>query len=421
MASAFEAARAYGHARHIAGAIGTRLAGSDADARTAHFLHEAFEAAGLSVQERTFPILTGAVSAHKLEVLSPTRREATCAPFVLAGTTPDEGVVGAPFWIGPGHRFEGAEGKIAFWRLGSRTELLLRFDELAAQRPLAVVVLWPSAGDLPKHQRVSEARARSGGAPPSLAIRREEGDALAQAQPSLVRVLLKGTTAESASRNVIAELPGDERPEEVIVVGAHMDTAPVAAGAIDNASGLAITLELATVFAASGSRRTLRFVGWGAEKAGMVGSRRYVEALSAAERAAHRLCISIDGVGAALGKLVCYRVGCEALQQAVRDASENACAGVEVRAGFYGTDSEMFVQAGVPALSFGQEGPALSYLHTEEDNLAKIDPTRLGVAGRCVEQVLRAADASPAWPFAPSVQSQDRAFATTLLRQMGWL
>ncbi len=76
--------------------------------------------------------------------------------------------------------------------------------------------------------------------------------------------------------NVIAELRGTERPDEVVVVGAHYDA--YYAGADDNSSGVAAMLEMARL--ASGKRfaRTVRFVGFDLEEFGLVGSTRYVSA-----------------------------------------------------------------------------------------------------------------------------------------------
>jgi len=77
--------------------------------------------------------------------------------------------------------------------------------------------------------------------------------------------------------NVIAELRGAERPDEVVVVGAHYDA--FFAAADDNSSGVAAMLELARL--ASGRRfaRTVRFVGFDLEELGLVGSTRYVQVL----------------------------------------------------------------------------------------------------------------------------------------------
>jgi hypothetical protein len=76
--------------------------------------------------------------------------------------------------------------------------------------------------------------------------------------------------------NVVGELPGAARAEEVVLIGAHMDA--FYAGADDNGSGLAVVLELARVFAGRSFNRTIRFVAFDLEEQGLVGSTRYVEA-----------------------------------------------------------------------------------------------------------------------------------------------
>ena len=76
--------------------------------------------------------------------------------------------------------------------------------------------------------------------------------------------------------NVIAELPGTEHPDEVVVVGAHYDA--YYSGADDNSSGVAAMLEMARLAAGKRFARTVRFVGFDLEELGLVGSTRYVQA-----------------------------------------------------------------------------------------------------------------------------------------------
>jgi len=86
-------------------------------------------------------------------------------------------------------------------------------------------------------------------------------------------------------RNLIAEIPGSERPEEIIIVGAHYDSARRTAGANDNASGVAAMLEIArTLKTGRPLGRTLRFVAFVNEeppyfKTWMMGSRVYARTL----------------------------------------------------------------------------------------------------------------------------------------------
>jgi carboxypeptidase Q len=87
---------------------------------------------------------------------------------------------------------------------------------------------------------------------------------------------VKGPIAVS---NVIAEIPGTEKPDEVVIVGGHLDSWDGATGTTDNGTGVATTLEAARLLAKSGvkPKRTIRFMLWGGEEEGLLGSRAYVK------------------------------------------------------------------------------------------------------------------------------------------------
>ena len=78
--------------------------------------------------------------------------------------------------------------------------------------------------------------------------------------------------------NVIAEIPGTEKPDEVVVVCGHLDSWHQATGTTDNGTGTASTLEAARILMAIGARpkRTIRFCLWGGEEQGLLGSNRHV-------------------------------------------------------------------------------------------------------------------------------------------------
>ena len=86
--------------------------------------------------------------------------------------------------------------------------------------------------------------------------------------------------------NLVAERRGTERPDEVVMVGAHYDA--FYAGADDNSSGVAALLEMARLAAGQRFARTVRFVGFDLEEFGLVGSTRYV-----ASRPGERIVASI--------------------------------------------------------------------------------------------------------------------------------
>jgi hypothetical protein len=78
---------------------------------------------------------------------------------------------------------------------------------------------------------------------------------------------------------VVAEIPGTEKPDEVVIVGGHLDSWDGATGATDNGTGVATTLEAARLLVKVGARpkRTLRFILWSGEEQGLLSSAWYVK------------------------------------------------------------------------------------------------------------------------------------------------
>jgi Zn-dependent M28 family amino/carboxypeptidase len=96
--------------------------------------------------------------------------------------------------------------------------------------------------------------------------------------------------------NVIAETTGGD-PDNVIVVGAHLDSVGVGAGINDNGSGSAMILEIAEQMTKVSPRNKVRFMWFGAEESGLLGSEAYVAGLSAQERAQIAAMLNFDMIG----------------------------------------------------------------------------------------------------------------------------
>jgi Zn-dependent M28 family amino/carboxypeptidase len=98
--------------------------------------------------------------------------------------------------------------------------------------------------------------------------------------------------------NVIAETPGGD-PNRTVVIGAHLDSVPAGPGINDNGSGSAGILEIAEVYAAQDRtpRNKLRFMWYDAEEIGLVGSTKYVEGLSQAEKDDILAMLNFDMIG----------------------------------------------------------------------------------------------------------------------------
>jgi Zn-dependent M28 family amino/carboxypeptidase len=101
--------------------------------------------------------------------------------------------------------------------------------------------------------------------------------------------------------NLIAQLPGSSRADEIVVVGAHYDTVPATPGADDNASAVAVLLEVARLMRSRQFERTVRFVAFTCEEAphfhtGEMGSQAYAKACRArGDRVVGMLCLEMLG------------------------------------------------------------------------------------------------------------------------------
>lgn len=128
------------------------------------------------------------------------------------------------------------------------------------------------------------------------AVTQAVGQQLA-ATPGLVMHLMTSTFRGIATTtNVLAESP-DGDPNNVVMVGAHLDSVNAGPGINDNGSGSATVLETARMMAKVKPRNKLRFALWGAEESGLVGSNYYVNNLSAADKARIALYLNFDMVG----------------------------------------------------------------------------------------------------------------------------
>lgn len=124
---------------------------------------------------------------------------------------------------------------------------------------------------------------------PVVGVSYADGVALAET-PGTVRVTTSTEAdLERETTNVIADLPRrTKNPDQVVVVGAHLDSVAEGPGINDNGSGTAATLEIAKQLAKTGldrkAQRPVRFAFWGAEESGLLGSEHYVASLTDEER-----------------------------------------------------------------------------------------------------------------------------------------
>jgi len=221
-------------------------------------------------------------------------------------------------------------------------------------------------------------------APPAAIISREQaGRLLRLSADGPVRVRLKLTNKTGGpfeSRNVIADLKGRERPDEIVLLGAHLDSWDLGTGAEDNGANAALVIETLRAMKALGlkPRRTIRFALFTGEEQGMYGSAGYVKR-HAAEMDKHNVAVVFDiGTGRTTGF---FLNGREELRRPLEKALAGV-AGLEVAEnpidGIDGTDNLDFLLSGVPNLVANQDAaPYLAQYHAESDTVDRINPREL--------------------------------------------
>jgi hypothetical protein len=181
--------------------------------------------------------------------------------------------------------------------------------------------------------------------------------------------------------NVIAELPGNERAGERIVVGAHLDSWDGASGAVDNATGVATTLEAARLLAAACARtgrspqRTLSFQLWSGEEQGLLGSAAWVAKHGDLLPQISAVLVHDQGTNYLSGIPVTpeqYASMSVVFEPIMKLDPEHMPFALRVVEGlpFEPTDSSSFLRAGVPAFFWTQAGRSDydHYHHTQYDH-----------------------------------------------------
>ena len=193
------------------------------------------------------------------------------------------------------------------------------------------------------------------------------------------------------AHNVVAEIMGRTRPNDVYIIGGHYDsTSPSAAtnapGAEDNASGTAGILEMARILAQYPPQATVRFIPFAGEEQGLYGSEAYVASLSAAERSRIKGVFIMDMIGYKsagypLNVLLESRSSVPGAMGLVTTLSQNAqtYTALNVTTSYYawGSDHVPFLDVNVPAvLLIEQEYDSYSCYHRTCDTPDKITPAQ---------------------------------------------
>jgi carboxypeptidase Q len=248
----------------------------------------------------------------------------------------------------------------------------------------AGVILKPSRGE---HGTVFvTGRDGGAGAVPTVTLSAEHYNMIAhmieQNVPVKLRVNLQTKYYDSESGNaynVLAELPGSDLRDQVVMLGGHLDSWHTGVGATDNADGATTVMEAMRILKAIGARprRTIRVALWSGEEQGLLGSRAWVaQHLTGAEKEKFDVYFNIDnGTGPIYGWYLQNMEAVRPLFDRWLEPLKNFGAKRNIIEPVGSTDHISFTDAGVPGFN-----PIQDYVnydvrthHTNEDMVDRVD------------------------------------------------
>jgi len=219
---------------------------------------------------------------------------------------------------------------------------------------------------------------------PAGAIASEDADLIVdlvkQGPVKMKLVLTPQTLPEVESANVIGDVKGSERPEQVVIVSGHLDSWDLGTGAIDDGAGVAVSMEAANLIQKLHlkPKRTIRVIAWMNEENGSAGSKQYAKDHEK-DWANHFATMETDGgAGHPIGLNIKAKPEVKAMLKPVAAILQESGAGILSLAEHAGADIEPMEKAGVPAFAPIQDSRFyFNYHHTPADTLDKIVPKEL--------------------------------------------
>lgn len=416
---------------------GGRPATSQAWARAVDFALAKFRAYGYSdAKTETYPLKAGwQRGTARAELLGAQRRDLRVVSMPWSRGTPAGGIEAEVVDLGRGEPADfdrASRGRIGLVRLSSIEEAGL--DQVLAENgqyhPIyrravsaglaALLFASPHPGNqlfaipVTRNAELTEI--------PVANLLRDDSFVLSRAASSgraRIRLVLENATQTPAtSQNVIAELKGRDAPGDVVIVGAHYDSWDLGTGALDNGVNSMSVIEVARAIRAAGlrPRATLRFVLFGAEELGMLGSREHAKMRRAELDRIRAVLIMDEGAGRSRGFSLGGRPELESRLRRVLAPVERLVPLAFTPEAFYGTDNFFFLTEGVPNLVVNQDlREFVRHYHSNTDNLERVDP-REALLNSALFAVAAYALADADTPIGPRLRKED---VEAILRKYG--
>lgn len=382
------AERIYRDIAWLASKDDARMAGTEGERYAAKVIAHRFKKLGLKVEVQKFPFTRFVSHGAELKVNQPETKSLTTAPFTYSPRTPDQGIKSDIVYVGLGAESDFAsvdvKGKVALIKRGSLT-FYDKTQNAAKAGAIGVIIFNNVPGML------SGTLGQETGIP-ALGISDTDGAHLTNLLNSgqQVNITMKADTEiiHTYSQNVIGTYKAAKKSTsaKTLIIGAHYDGVDSAA-ANDNASGTATMLEVARLLSKKKHDMNLRFIAFGAEEAGLIGSRHYTQSLKPEEIANISGMVNMDMVG--VGDSINILTASQDAQSYVADLAVKKAEELNVspnRGWSTRSDHYPFEAVGIPVAFFHvSEDP---YYHSDQDTLDKIQKENLHKVGSIVANLV---------------------------------
>ena len=372
------------HWHSLCETIGERISGSEGEERAAAYIERQFRRFGLTEVTRQsfeFPNYERSRCALRIRSGRSRRHVSNVAPFEFSVNTPAGAVRGPIEYLEGGHEFHfhrNLRGKIGLI-IGSMSLM---------DRPLTQRLIDSGmAGLIAVDARVPfDWRTGIGAAPhwvegydlPTVGIPYRQAIGLLGQFPLEAELDIQGRVCPAMSSNVMAQVTGTTRPDQIIVVSGHHDAVAGTAGADDNASGVVFTLELARLFSRRRPRRTIRFISFGVEERLSIGAYVYMRSLSTRQQQRHVLAINADAVASRAGEDMLWVTGPRSLLRITERHYDKRKHPATIRHDVNCFSDQFPLNiGGVPSIRLARPnmlGNTYWSLHGPHDNLANVEP-----------------------------------------------
>lgn len=352
----------------------TRTAGSQEELRAANILLDEIRSIGLDGTLESFSVDDTDFSTVEFHVTEPYDKSYVVTGFKHSRNTPPEGVDADFLYIGnlTKELLPGCEGKVVLCN-----DILCDIKDLSESGIVAFVRMDGKAIDDPSATDLNLSEFRSDedkGLMTAFTIRARDALEIVKLGARRVHVCLINEAVTRTSHNVVTTIQGTEIPNEIVALGAHYDSTPFGHGACDNGAGSVCLMELLRYFAGNLPKRTLRFIWFGAEEVGLVGSKEYLRAHEA-ELKDYKLMINLDVGGSIMGqnfvRATCEESVAHYLQFLACEVGYQA----DIKQGLMGSDSTPFAHYKVPSVGFGRgEASGFQVCHSRHDTMEYIAP-----------------------------------------------